>query len=277
MARRRDDSALGGERARGGGTALPAGTGLPGPALPGRRPGRAGHARRRGLPTWRRRIGGSDRKQGVRYPRSSTAKGTIPAGAGRSRQATNWRDRQEVPPARRRPTRASADYPWPQEGERTDEGTPASRVERGAGVLRPQHPRPDRGRLGLRPPRRARSPRPSTWPTPPRPSTGSSRGAFSPTGFSLEFEALDRKVREVTVARRRPRVVHASGRAGPARRSNRRRDDDWSRPLPAGPILGGRPRTAIFGAITDHTAHHRGALTVYARLRGKTPTMPYME
>jgi uncharacterized damage-inducible protein DinB len=34
---------------------------------------------------------------------------------------------------------------------------------------------------------------------------------------------------------------------------------------------------AIFGAITDHTAHHRGALTVYARLNGIVPPMPYME
>ena len=41
--------------------------------------------------------------------------------------------------------------------------------------------------------------------------------------------------------------------------------------------MGGLPRSAIFGAITDHTAHHRGALTVYARLLGKTPPMPYMD
>jgi uncharacterized damage-inducible protein DinB len=34
---------------------------------------------------------------------------------------------------------------------------------------------------------------------------------------------------------------------------------------------------AIFGAITDHTAHHRGALTVYARLAGAVPPMPYAD
>ena len=45
--------------------------------------------------------------------------------------------------------------------------------------------------------------------------------------------------------------------------------------LPEGPIMGGLPRMAIFGAITDHTAHHRGALTVYARLQGVVPPMPY--
>jgi uncharacterized damage-inducible protein DinB len=34
---------------------------------------------------------------------------------------------------------------------------------------------------------------------------------------------------------------------------------------------------AIFRAITDHTAHHRGALTVYARTQGIVPPMPYMD
>jgi uncharacterized damage-inducible protein DinB len=48
-------------------------------------------------------------------------------------------------------------------------------------------------------------------------------------------------------------------------------------PLPPGPVMGGMPRMAIVGAIQDHTAHHRGALTVYSRLCGHTPAMPYME
>jgi hypothetical protein len=33
-------------------------------------------------------------------------------------------------------------------------------------------------------------------------------------------------------------------------------------PLPPGPVMGGMPRIAIPGGITDHTAHHRGAPTV---------------
>ena len=52
---------------------------------------------------------------------------------------------------------------------------------------------------------------------------------------------------------------------------------EWDAPLPEGPIMGGHRRFFIFGAIRDHTAHHRGALTVYARLLGKVPPMPYME
>lgn len=44
--------------------------------------------------------------------------------------------------------------------------------------------------------------------------------------------------------------------------------------MPANPIMQG-PRYEVIGGAVDHTAHHRGALSVYARLRGKTPAMPY--
>jgi len=46
-------------------------------------------------------------------------------------------------------------------------------------------------------------------------------------------------------------------------------------PIPDKRIMGGAPRAAIVNAIVDHTAHHRGALTVYARLLGKVSPMPY--
>lgn len=48
-------------------------------------------------------------------------------------------------------------------------------------------------------------------------------------------------------------------------------------PIAAGPVMGGQPRYAVVTAIADHSAHHRGALTVYARLKGYTPSMPYMD
>lgn len=44
-----------------------------------------------------------------------------------------------------------------------------------------------------------------------------------------------------------------------------------------GEVMKGAPKMAIIGGITDHTAHHRGALAVYARLLGKVPAMPYGE
>jgi uncharacterized damage-inducible protein DinB len=41
------------------------------------------------------------------------------------------------------------------------------------------------------------------------------------------------------------------------------------------PILPGRPRLHVVGGVVDHSAHHRGALAVYARLLGREPLMPY--
>ena len=102
------------------------------------------------------------------------------------------------------------------------------------------------------------------------------RGAFAPAGFNLDFESLDKEVRaanSLAVAREWfSRAVAAAHTA-----VDNHSDQDWAAPLPAGPVMGGAPRFHIFGAMTDHTAHHRGALTVYTRLRGKVPPMPYME
>jgi len=48
-------------------------------------------------------------------------------------------------------------------------------------------------------------------------------------------------------------------------------------PLPQGMVMGGSPKLAVIGAISEHTAHHRGALSVYSRLIGYKPVMPYMD
>lgn len=52
-------------------------------------------------------------------------------------------------------------------------------------------------------------------------------------------------------------------------------DEELAATIPDERIMGGAPRSAIVGPIVDHTAHHRGALTVYARLLGKVPKMIY--
>lgn len=101
-------------------------------------------------------------------------------------------------------------------------------------------------------------------------------GAFSPDGFRMEWEQMDREVRAVqslAAARQWLERAFASGQASIRAHSTA----EWEELLPPGPIMGGIPRFAILGAIRDHTAHHRGALTVYARLRGKVPPMPYVE
>ena len=48
-------------------------------------------------------------------------------------------------------------------------------------------------------------------------------------------------------------------------------------PIAPNPILPERPRYHVIEGLVDHTAHHRGALAVYARLLGKVPPMPYGE
>ena len=48
-------------------------------------------------------------------------------------------------------------------------------------------------------------------------------------------------------------------------------------PMPEGPSMGGEPKLAIVAGIVEHTAHHRGSLSVYTRLCGKVPPMPYMD
>lgn len=101
-------------------------------------------------------------------------------------------------------------------------------------------------------------------------------GAFRPQGFSMDFEAMDKEVGQVTsLAAARAWWERAVANAVEVIGS--KSAAEMSALLPPGPIMGGEPRVVIVGAMTDHTAHHRGALTVYARLRGKTPPMPYMD
>jgi uncharacterized damage-inducible protein DinB len=99
-------------------------------------------------------------------------------------------------------------------------------------------------------------------------------GAFRPEGFDLDFAALDNKVRAVTsLEEARKWFAGSIDRAAEVLGSKSL--EELSAPIADGPIMGGEPRTSIVAAMADHTSHHRGALTVYARLRGKTPAMPY--
>lgn len=102
------------------------------------------------------------------------------------------------------------------------------------------------------------------------------QGAFRPEGFDMNWEEHAKVVHGYTslaAAREWFDKAVANAVATIAAKS----DTDLTALLPPGPIMGGAPRMAIFSAITDHTAHHRGALTVYARLKGIVPPMPYME
>ena len=101
-------------------------------------------------------------------------------------------------------------------------------------------------------------------------------GAFAAGGFDMDHERMANDIGAVTslaAAKAWMEKAFAAAHASVAAHS----DAEWAAPLAPGPIMGGAPRFQIFGALTDHTAHHRGALTVYSRLLGKAPKMPYME
>ena len=99
-------------------------------------------------------------------------------------------------------------------------------------------------------------------------------GVSRPEGFDLDFEKHAKEVNAVTsLAAARAWLEKAYAKAIAYLRS--KSEAELAAPLPAGPILGGQPTSDIVWAMVEHTAHHRGALTVYSRLLGKTPPMPY--
>jgi uncharacterized damage-inducible protein DinB len=99
-------------------------------------------------------------------------------------------------------------------------------------------------------------------------------GASRPEGFDLDFakhaQALE-AVTSLVAARQMLETAYANAIHFLRSRS----PEDLARPLPPGPVMGGQPVSDIVWAMVEHTAHHRGALTVYSRTLGRTPPMPY--
>jgi uncharacterized damage-inducible protein DinB len=99
-------------------------------------------------------------------------------------------------------------------------------------------------------------------------------GVSRPEGFDLDFEKQAKALAAVaSLAAARQMLEKAYANAIHFIRS--RSPEDLAQPLPPGPIMGGQPISDILWAMVEHTAHHRGALTVYSRLLGKVPPMPY--
>jgi uncharacterized damage-inducible protein DinB len=99
-------------------------------------------------------------------------------------------------------------------------------------------------------------------------------GASRPEGFDLDFEKHAKSLESVTsLAAARQALETAYAKAIGFFRSHS--PEDLARPLPPGPVMGGQPISDIVWAMVEHTAHHRGALTVYSRELGKVPPMPY--
>jgi uncharacterized damage-inducible protein DinB len=100
-------------------------------------------------------------------------------------------------------------------------------------------------------------------------------GASRPEGFDLDFAAHGKVIAGVSsLAAARQWMDKAYANAVAFLRS--KSPEDLARPLPAGMVMGGQPIGDIVWAMVEHTAHHRGALTVYSRALGKVPPMPYM-
>jgi uncharacterized damage-inducible protein DinB len=99
-------------------------------------------------------------------------------------------------------------------------------------------------------------------------------GASRREGFDLDFEKHAKALEGITslaVARQMLETAYANAIDFLRSRSS----DDLALPLPPGPVMGGQPIGEIVWAMVEHTAHHRGALTVYSRQLGKVPPMPY--
>jgi uncharacterized damage-inducible protein DinB len=99
-------------------------------------------------------------------------------------------------------------------------------------------------------------------------------GVGRPEGFDLDFEKHALALASVTsLATARQMLEEAYENAIRFIRS--RSPEQIAEPLPPGPVMGGQPVSDIVWAMVEHTAHHRGALTVYSRTLGKVPPMPY--
>jgi len=99
-------------------------------------------------------------------------------------------------------------------------------------------------------------------------------GASRPEGFDLDF-AKHAKELESVISLTTARGLLKDAYAHAVEFARGRTAEDLAKPLPEGPVMGGLPVSEIFWAMIEHTAHHRGALTVYTRMLGKVPVMPY--
>jgi uncharacterized damage-inducible protein DinB len=92
--------------------------------------------------------------------------------------------------------------------------------------------------------------------------------------FDLNFEEMAKHLEAVaslTAARQMLEAAYAKAIEWARSKSAQ----EMAARLPEGPIMGGQPLSDIVWAMVEHTAHHRGALTVYSRVLGKVPPMPY--
>jgi uncharacterized damage-inducible protein DinB len=99
-------------------------------------------------------------------------------------------------------------------------------------------------------------------------------GVERPEGFDLDFAKMATELEAVTSLTAARQMLDA-GYAKAIAWVRSKSAEELAAPLPAGPVMGGQPVSDVVWAMIEHTAHHRGALTVYSRMLGKVPPMPY--
>ena len=98
-------------------------------------------------------------------------------------------------------------------------------------------------------------------------------GAFDEKGFDMNFENYAERMKKYSSFDESVKYFKEATANG-IKRLQALSDAELMEPITA-EIMTGAPKMAVVGGIVDHTAHHRGALSVYARLLGKKPQMPY--
>ena len=101
-------------------------------------------------------------------------------------------------------------------------------------------------------------------------------GVTSDKGFSMDFEARAKEVLSVTSLSAARQWLEKSYAAA-IEYIEKTPMEELTKPVTAGALMVGMPRFGIAPSIVEHTAHHRGALTVYSRTLGLTRAMPVME
>jgi uncharacterized damage-inducible protein DinB len=100
-------------------------------------------------------------------------------------------------------------------------------------------------------------------------------GAFSDTGFDHNWDGLEEKLSKVNDLKGALEWFNKSY-ADAIRFLSEQPEAELMKPIADEHIMTGAPRITLVAALADHTAHHRGAISVYARQCGRTPAMPYM-
>ena len=100
-------------------------------------------------------------------------------------------------------------------------------------------------------------------------------GAFGEKGFDMNFENYTERMKKYTSLNACVKDLKDAVEKA-IELINNVPETELTAPI-TGQIMTGAPKMAAVNAIVDHTAHHRGALAVYARLLGKKPQMPYGE